>query len=70
MEDYLKTIYRLSEDGQRATTQAIAERLAVAAPSVTGMIKRLAELHLVDHQRYHSVRLTPAGQKAALEVVR
>lgn len=70
MEDYLKAIYRLTEHGQRATTQAIAERLDVAAPSVTGMIKRLADLHLVDHQRYRSVRLTPAGQKAALEVVR
>lgn len=70
MEDYLKTIYRLAEDGQRVTTQAIAERLEVAAPSVTGMIKRLAELKLVDHQRYRSVQLTPAGQKAALEVVR
>lgn len=70
MEDYLKTIYRLSEVGQRVTTQAIAERLEVAAPSVTGMIKRLADLHLVDHQRYRSVQLTPAGQKAALEVVR
>lgn len=70
MEDYLKTIYRLAEDGQRVTTQAIAERLEVAAPSVTGMIKRLAELKLVDHQRYRSVKLTPTGQKAALEVVR
>lgn len=70
MEDYLKTIYRLTEDGQRVTTQAIAERLEVAAPSVTGMIKRLAELKLVDHERYRSVQLTPTGRKAALEVVR
>ena len=44
MEDYLKVIYRLTEDGKRATTQAIAERMMVAAPSVTGMIKRLSEL--------------------------
>jgi DtxR family Mn-dependent transcriptional regulator len=70
MEDYLKVIYRLSEDGRRATTQAIAERLNVAAPSVTGMIKRLADLKLVDHERYRSVTLTPAGRKAALEIVR
>ncbi|MGH9175136.1 MAG: metal-dependent transcriptional regulator, partial [Vicinamibacterales bacterium] len=40
MEDYLKVIYRLSEDGHRVTTQAIAARMNVAAPSVTGMIKR------------------------------
>lgn len=70
MEDYLKTIYRLSESGQPATTQAIAERLNVAAPSVTGMIKRLADLRLVDHERYRGVVLTSAGQKAALEIVR
>jgi DtxR family Mn-dependent transcriptional regulator len=70
MEDYLKVIYRLSEDGNRATTQAIAARMNVAAPSVTGMIKRLAELKLVDHERYRSVSLTPTGEKAALEIVR
>ena len=70
MEDYLKVIFRLSEDGQRATTQAIAERMSVAAPSVTGMIKRLADLNLVEHERYRSVTLTATGKKAALEVVR
>jgi DtxR family transcriptional regulator, Mn-dependent transcriptional regulator len=70
MEDYLKVIFRLSEDGQRATTQAIAERMNVAAPSATGMIKRLAELKLVEHERYRSVTLTASGKKAALEVVR
>ena len=70
MEDYLKVIYRLSEDGKRATTQAIAERMNVAAPSVTGMIKRLAELKLVEHERYRWVTLTPTGEKAALEIVR
>jgi DtxR family transcriptional regulator, Mn-dependent transcriptional regulator len=70
MEDYLKVIYRLSEDGHRVTTQSIAERLNVAAPSVTGMIKRLAELKLVEHERYRSVALTGTGRKAALEIVR
>lgn len=70
MEDYLKAIYRLSEDAERVTTQAIADRLGVAAPSVTGMIKRLAELKLVDHERHRSVTLTATGRKAALEIVR
>lgn len=70
MEDYLKVIYRLAEDGRRATTQAIAERLNVAAPSVTGMVKRLADLKLVHHEKHRAVELTPAGRKAALEIVR
>lgn len=70
MEDYLKIIYRLSENGQRATTQAIAERLGVAAPSVTGMLKRLADLKLVEHEPYRAAQLTAAGRKVALEIVR
>ncbi len=49
MEDYLKTIFGLAEVGERVTTQAIAEQLSVAAPSVTGMLKRLHDLNLVAH---------------------
>lgn len=70
MEDYLKAIYRLEEDGLPASTQAIAERLSVAAPSVTGMLKRLADLRLIRYERYRSVELTATGRKAALEIVR
>lgn len=70
MEDYLKVIYGLDERGNRITTQAIAERLEVAAPSVTGMLKRLADINLIEHERYRSIKLTDAGRKVALEVVR
>lgn len=70
MEDYLKVIYMLEESGERVTTQAIAERMSVAAPSATGMIKRLADINLIDYERYRSIELTPAGRKIALEVVR
>lgn len=70
MEDYLKTIFSLEESSERITTQAIADQLSVAAPSVTGMIKRLHDLNLVDHAPYRGVTLTDAGRKIALEVVR
>jgi DtxR family Mn-dependent transcriptional regulator len=70
MQDYLKTIFGLAELGERVTTQAIADQLEVAAPSVTGMIKRLHDLNLVDHEPYRGVILTEAGRKVALEVVR
>jgi DtxR family Mn-dependent transcriptional regulator len=70
MEDYLKVIYAVEESGDRVATQTIAERLNVAAPSVTGMLKRLAELKLVEHEPYRATKLTPAGRKIALEVVR
>lgn len=70
MEDYLKVIYGINERGDRVTTQAIAERLDVAPPSVTGMLKRLADVNLIEHERYRSITLTDAGRKVALEVVR
>ncbi|MBN3585023.1 metal-dependent transcriptional regulator, partial [Algoriphagus aestuarii] len=38
--------------------------------SVSGMLRKLGELGLVDHQRYGDVRLTPTGDKVALAVLR
>ncbi|MCS7256351.1 MAG: metal-dependent transcriptional regulator [Thermomicrobium sp.] len=70
MEDYLKVIYALEREKGRVTTQAIAERLGVQSPSVTNMLKRLAALHLVEHQPYRGVRLTERGRGIALEVIR
>ena len=70
VEDYLKTIYHLTEGGEVASTNAIAQRLGLAAPSVTGMIKRLAEQGLVRHAPYRGAELTPQGRRAALRTVR
>lgn len=70
MEDYLKAIYRLAQDGGPVTTQRLAEELGFTGPSVTNMVKRLDELKLLVHNRYHGVTLTPAGEQVALEVVR
>lgn len=70
MEDYLKAVWRLRESGGPVTTQRLAEELGVSGPSVTNMAKRLHELRLVRHTRYHGVELTPAGEKIALEVLR
>ncbi len=70
MEDYLKTIYMLREREGAASTTAIAAALEVTPASVTGMIKKLAELKLVRHTPYQGVELTKSGEKIALEMVR
>ena len=71
MEDYLKTIYALQEhSGTGAATNAIAAALSITPASVTGMIKKLAEMKLVRHTPYQGVELTKTGEKIALEVVR
>ena len=70
IQDYLKEIYKLEAAGQRATTSALAARLKVSAPSVTAMLKKLATLGLVEHERYRGAKLTEAGERVALEVIR
>jgi len=68
-EDYLKQVLLLSE-GEPVSTQALAERIGVRPASVTGMVKKLASLGLVDYAPYRGVRLTEAGRAVALEVLR
>ena len=70
VEDYLKAVYALESEGDRATTSALAGRLQVSAPSVTAMMKRLAALGLVERAPYRGVVLTDAGRLTALEVLR
>ncbi|MEY9212145.1 metal-dependent transcriptional regulator [Thermobifida halotolerans] len=71
VEDYVKVIYDLQERGTGPVTiSGIAERLSVSNSSVSGMLRKLCELGLVDHQRYGDVRLTPTGDKVALAVLR
>jgi len=70
IEDYLKTIYSLDLDGGAVSTNALAERLDVRPASVSGMLKRLAAMELVQHERYRGVRLTDKGRLVALEVIR
>lgn len=69
-EDYIKTIYKLRSNDEMVTTQAVAGRLKVAAPSATAMIKKLAAMKLVSHEKYRGVVLTEAGEKIALELIR
>lgn len=69
-EDYLKAIYHLSEAGTPATTTGIADALALTAPSVSGMVKRLADAGLLEHLPYKGVTLTEAGRQAALQMLR
>lgn len=71
-QDYLKHIYELTENGESASTNALAQKMNISAPSVTGMIQKLASEKpaLVEYQKHQGVTLTREGRKAALEVIR
>lgn len=70
VEDYLKAIYHLSSQGGFAATSDIAGMLAVAPPSVSGMVRRLSDTGLIEHVPYRGVQLTNQGRRAALRMIR
>jgi DtxR family transcriptional regulator, Mn-dependent transcriptional regulator len=71
IEDYAKAIYALERrDSEPVSTNALADRLGVTPASASGMVKRLGELGLVEHQPYRGVSLTDDGRRIALEVMR
>jgi DtxR family Mn-dependent transcriptional regulator len=70
VEDYLKAIYVLQSEGGTASTTNIAKALNVSSASVTNMLKRLAKMNLLEHESYKGAKLTAAGDKIALEVLR
>jgi DtxR family Mn-dependent transcriptional regulator len=73
VDDYLKAILELGGSKElRVATKALAERLRVRTPSVTGMLKRLASERpaLIAYQKHRGVRLTAAGKRRAWELVR
>ena len=70
VEDYLKAIYEIEREGAAAATTDIAQRLSIAPASVSGMVRRLADQGLLEHERYRGARLTEAGRRAALRTLR
>jgi DtxR family Mn-dependent transcriptional regulator len=70
VQDYLKTIHRLDGADRLVSAGAIADRLQVRAPSVTGMLKRLADAGWILYEPGTGARLTPAGVAEARRVIR
>jgi DtxR family transcriptional regulator, Mn-dependent transcriptional regulator len=71
VEDYSKAIFALQSRGSEpVSTNALAERLGITPGSVSAMLRKLDELGLIRHLPYRGVRLTAAGRRLALEVIR
>lgn len=73
VDNYLKAIFALGgQEGERVTSNALAKRLRVTPASITNMLQKLAvsSLPLVEYERHKGVRLSAAGRRRALEVLR
>jgi len=69
-EEYLECIYKIQEDGRRATTNEVAKRLAVKQASVTEMLDRLSDDKLVVYEDYHGAVLTKKGVEIGRAITR
>jgi DtxR family Mn-dependent transcriptional regulator len=56
--------------GGAASTNDLAARLGVTPASVSGMVRKLTDVGIVEHEPYRGVRLTQEGRRVALEVLR
>ncbi len=70
VEDFLKAVYTLQREGDRVSTNALADALRISAPAVTDMAQRLVEEGTVDYLKYRGVRLTEEGERVALQMLR
>lgn len=70
ISDCLKVIYAMQERGQKVSTSAVSERLGVSDATVTMLFKDFAAAGWVEHTPYRGVRLTPLGERKAMEVIR
>ncbi len=70
-EDYLKTIFALSEWASAPVTSSdVAAELGVANSSVTLMVRKLVARGWVSHKKYSPIVFTDEGYQVALGVVR
>lgn len=60
-EDYLEMIYRLAKDSGYTRAGDLAQALNVQPPSVTSMVKKLAEMHLIKYEKYGVITLEENG---------
>ena len=68
LEDYLETIYLLIEEFKVARSKDIAGRLKVKSSSVTGALRNLSAMELINYEPYGFVTLTKQGEKAAVKI--
>jgi DtxR family Mn-dependent transcriptional regulator len=69
-EQYLKTIFKLTEGGGTARTSEIALMLGVSPATVTEMLHKLAQQGFIRHEPYKGVVLKPRGRRLACKVAR
>ncbi len=69
-ENYLKTLYILASGRGEVNVNELSKELGIKMPTVTSMMKKLAEKKFVHYESYKPLRLTEKGKKEAGLIIR
>ncbi len=71
LENYLKTVYRLSENNAfMVTNKKIADSLEIIPATVTEAVKKLSDEGYIHYEKSYGVKLSMKGQRRAIQIVR
>ena len=70
IEEYLETIYKISQNEKTVKTSKISKNLGITPASVSEMLKKLEKMDYVDYSQYKGVKLTENGLIAAKRITR
>jgi len=69
-ENYLKSLFNLSNDEGEVNISDLANQMQVSMPTVNSMVKTLQKSGWVKYEKYRPVTLTTEGQKEAAMIIR
>jgi DtxR family transcriptional regulator, Mn-dependent transcriptional regulator len=69
-ENYLKALFALTDKEEAVSVNELSKHLGIKMPTVTSMMKKLADKNLVHYESYKPLRLTEEGKKQAGLIVR
>jgi DtxR family Mn-dependent transcriptional regulator len=70
IEEYLESLFRLSERGKKLTTTNIAKELNVSPASVSEMLRKLSSGGYIRHRPYKEISLTEKGRRLGSKTLR
>lgn len=70
LEDYLEAVFVLSAQKSNVRITDIAEFLGVSKPSVNRAVNTLKQNGFLEHETYGDIKITPAGESYAANVLR
>src|ERR1700709_2103384 len=69
-ENYLKALFTIATETGEVNVNELSKNLDIKMPTVTSMMKKLAEKKLVHYESYKPLKLTEKGKREAGLIIR